>query len=87
MSDWEIGDLALCVDDSLAEWCLHRGRIYRVRGVLGEMLVLDGIAALDGSGRDGMYASRFRKILPDKHEACEAEFVTLLRRTKRTVKA
>lgn len=30
-------------------------------------------------------SDRFRKILPDKHDACESEFVDLLKRSKRKV--
>jgi hypothetical protein len=98
MSDWQVGDLAVCVDatsriartgTSLAE-----GQVYRVSGLhmpgklvrsdfgspadLGLFLV--GLRSVSTSG--AFDARRFRKVTPDKHEACEDEFVTLLKRGK-----
>jgi hypothetical protein len=43
---------------------------------------------LSGQFVDHPYAAdRFAKIRPDEHAPCEAEFVTLLNRSKRRVEA
>jgi hypothetical protein len=88
MSDWQVGDLALCVDDRPSRkpirWEPVAGAIYTVASVA----ITDGGSALEleeDPYRDGLtawFASRFRKIRPDEHEACEPEFVKLLKRTK-----
>ncbi len=88
---WAVGDLALCVDDRTSRGSpfvdVEAGKSYVVVGFDptsarhdlfgrdGGGLVLDGIEARTA-------AARFIKILPDKHEACEQEFVTLLNRRK-----
>lgn len=91
---WEVGDLALCVNDSLIR-CSgginHRG-VYSVAGKVmrvDEMFVdtCGCCTVLTGGDGKGGVAQRFRKILPDQHEACEAEFVTLLKRSKKRVTA
>lgn len=99
MSDWQVGDLAVCVDDrfnpAYGETLLARGRTYTVVEVTyctisnvlwhaGTGLVLAGVPC---SGLHGFAAERFRKIRPDEREACEPEFVTLLNRIKRKVEA
>lgn len=90
---WDVGDLALCVDDSPcrcgtcggAAMTVNAGSVYRVDGVFAfeakPYLTFEGVPA-GARHKRGTYASRFRKILPDKHEPCEAEFVTLLKRSK-----
>lgn len=94
--DWAVGDLAVCVDDNYRSdttghaRLLRTGAVYTVEAVgvnrLGQQgLVLQGIRS--GGYLGGYLAERFRKIRPDAHEACEAEFVTLLKRTKRKVGA
>jgi hypothetical protein len=94
VSDWQVGDLAVCVDDS-PRYVGHRvivekGHVYRVTGVAempdGEAaLFLDGVIGwLPGEKCPVAYRiHRFRKIRPDEREACEPEFVTLLQRIKR----
>ena len=96
MNDWQIGDMALCIDASAPrDVCgnggieakreyianLIEGRIYKVTQIVtcscGEHVGLGCHADRAGGSSD-----RFRKIAPDKHEACEAEFVTLLKRRK-----
>jgi hypothetical protein len=86
--------LALCVDASPPrDLCgnggietsyarnLVKGRIYRVTKVV--VCQCGNHAGLgDQAERAGGSVDRFRKIRPDEHEACEPEFVTLLRRTK-----
>jgi hypothetical protein len=99
MSDWQVGDLALCVSRHDAYPAIVQpGRSFVVLGVwrdipavgdpsdLGIALTFRGVPRMD-DGESGYDAARFRKILPDKHEACEPKFVTLLKRTKRTVTA
>jgi hypothetical protein len=102
VSDWQVGDKALCVDARRSPGVrthvpLVEGRIYTVVGVAARRAVhalygLDTgglfLAGLVSGGTSGAYAAdRFRKIRPDEHSACEEEFVTLLKRTKRTVTA
>jgi hypothetical protein len=96
MSDWQVGDLAVCVDNAPRsttapgiQYRLECGRVYRVSALRqarsGKLnLFMEGVAYPFGIGNG---AFRFRKIRPDQHEACEPEFVTLLKRTKRTVPA
>jgi hypothetical protein len=95
-ADWQVGDLALCVNDSpcaiYGPVPYVKGRIYTVAsvrfgtdkttGVQGEGLKMAEIKA-----RYWRRSDCFRKIRPDEHQACEPEFITLLKRTKRTVKA
>lgn len=92
MSDWQVGDLAVCVDAGLRQsfgphlGCgLVLGRIYRVEAIGAPSIA--GLPTLIVSEVGRKIADRFRKILPDKHEECEPEFVTLLKRIKRTVSA
>ena len=102
MSDWQVGDLAVCVDARPNPRCGHRpsplveGKVYRVAGIdpyperhalygMDTGLFLRGMRSAANSG--GFAASRFRKIRPDEHEACEPEFVQLLKRSKRKVNA
>ena len=86
MPSWEVGDLALCLKMSgfLRHPSVEPGRIFKVEavefseGTLG--IILEGAHSRHRSRAH--VASSFRKILPDKHEACEEEFVTLLRKSK-----
>jgi hypothetical protein len=77
MSDWAPGDLAAVVDPTLS---LKHGEICRVASVCcgGTGLNVEGHVPDCHAFR----ASRFSKIRPDKHEDCEPEFVTLLKRSK-----
>jgi hypothetical protein len=94
MSDWQVGDLAVCVDNAVRcresrAGILVLGRAYKV-AVLGSPRGTDifclGFRDHAHTARKGFTpafaAERFRKIRPDKHEACEEEFVTLLKRRK-----
>lgn len=92
MSDWQVGDLAVCVDggpgrDSRWRVCgqlfregdgpLEAGQIYTVRAIRADVDHLAfGLVEIPGPWR----ADRFRKLRPDAHEACEEEFATLLKR-------
>jgi hypothetical protein len=93
MSDWQVGDLALCVGTTPAGRWMGQATGVTIDGpTSGQVLRVVKIT----HGGDGLrfaefdrsfHRDRFRKILPDAHEACEEEFVTLLRRTKRKVGA
>jgi hypothetical protein len=97
MSDWQAGDLAVCVDahdnPAFRPTEVREGRTYRVTQVINHPfrnhagwpgLLLQGIQCDCTNGFDHR---RFRKIRPDEQEACEPEFVTLLKRSKRKVSA
>jgi hypothetical protein len=95
MSDWQVGDLAVRVDcecgggHSRSSTGLKLGAVYRVVGVRpGPFLRCRAPCALilaedhTPTAYLGICSVTFRKIRPDEHEACEPEFVTLLRRSK-----
>lgn len=86
-ADWQIGDLALCVNDRPSPFfptvaCrLRSGAIYTVRGVgideggqLG--LFLEEVRSYGMKG--GFVSSRFRKIRPHTPDAEDAETIRLL---------
>jgi hypothetical protein len=91
---WEAGDLALCVnvmpcDCGAPLLGINVGQIYRVesmrRDELGGWLYLPDASVVPHFcviDEPWFAEEQFRKILPDKHEACEAEFVTLLKRQR-----
>jgi hypothetical protein len=99
--DWQVGDLAVCVNaDPHPQYgpvTLREGCVYRVAGVkpglefnslVGRQCIGIYIAGNLSAAPAGSYvADRFRKIRPDEHQACEPEFVTLLKRAKRPVAA
>jgi hypothetical protein len=96
MSDWQVGDLAVCVDDGPSReprnnptiWVV-KGSCYRVSAVVHGLL-LNGEpphAICPFNGPTGWAENRFRKIRPDEHEDCEPEFVELLNRIKRKAPA
>lgn len=101
MSDWQVGDLAVCVNSGPSRFGPEKrhnlvvDKVYRVVGIGGGTsdgrapysLFVAGAKAMYESDGYGFDPDRFRKIRPDEHEACEHEFVTLLKRTKRTVRA
>jgi hypothetical protein len=101
MSDWQVGDLAVCVSVSHPNYPhpfarLQVGRAYTVEAVGRPIETWNGRSfggerALglcevkpDIKGR-GYPESLFRKVRPDITEACEEEFVTLLKKSKRKV--
>lgn len=92
---WEVGDLALCVSDSLPgvpgrAVRVQVGKTYTVTGVyVSSVTATVGLVLAEAKPRKhpGFHEELFRKIKPDAHEACEDEFVTLLERIKRPVKA
>lgn len=103
MSDWQVGDLAVCVDagpcknaheliNPHRQGALVLGKAYLVIG-LGRArrerfsLFVKGATAADQDYGFGFSVHRFRKIRPDEQEACEPEFVTLIKRAKRKVDA
>ena len=100
MSDWQVGDLVVCVNagpiaypPSVADGLLAEGKIYRVIGyeVRGPKSKWPGMPCLllaEFHGRPGGFAAdRFRKIRPDDAEPCEVEFVELLKLSKHKVSA
>lgn len=95
MSDWQVGDLALCVD---AKPCPHFGNTGLVEGVIYTVVKvyvpeIGGASArfgrctglelreLESGTAHGFSAPRFRKIKPDA-EPCEEEFTVLIKRMK-----
>ena len=96
--DWQVGDLAVCVDarpDAYWGCNLIEGATYTVAAV--NWLVGHPAARNTVHGRTdiglaltevrsfaefGYHPDRFRKIRPDEHIACEDEFVTLLKRNR-----
>jgi hypothetical protein len=98
MSDWQVGDLAVCVDASpcRCERCEVLGRVAIVGLREGASYAVLEVCLDDGyeyirfavqTRRNNHWlgwagSDRFRKIRPDKHEECESEFVTLLKRRK-----
>ena len=93
---WQVGDLALCVDAACTA-LLAEGVAYTVTAAFFDpgfnrkaeftdfTLLLAEVRP--SPGRSGFCASRFRKIHPDEQEPCEAEFVTLLKRSRQQVQA
>lgn len=94
MSDWQIGDLALCIigdgwfgyqHGSIPSVYPEKNAVYRVETVkLRDTITFLYFAEIAGKGWN---SAAFRKIRPDEHESCEPEFVTLLKRSKRKVSA
>lgn len=96
MSDWQVGDLALCVASGrrTREGCVYTiadvlipGSIDPEDGRTDDMLLLRFSQLIPNPRGEWSGENRFRKIRPDEHEACEPEFVTLLKRAKRPVSA
>lgn len=87
MSDWQVGDLALCAAGKGCGDCWENGphpldgRTLTVIGVddWGESHPALTFAEAE---RLNWCACQFRKIRPDEHEACEPEFVKLLKRKR-----
>jgi hypothetical protein len=91
---WQVGDLAVCVElNPQTPFSLGGLRVGSIYTVTASYLGVSGVHCVDlaearSSHQSGGYQSfRFRKIRPDEHQACEPEFVTLLKRTKRPVAA
>lgn len=98
MTDWCVGDLAVCVDakpqagDWLSTCPLIEGRIYTVTGIYALSRPTNDRCRLGftlaevspSHGRLGFCADRFRRIVKDAHEASEKceQLLTLLKRRK-----
>jgi hypothetical protein len=88
-TDWQVGDLAVCVDADPC-WCcessgVELNALYRVTAVLSLAHTAQiglQIENADPGYHPGFGASRFRKVEQPKNEACEPEFVQLLKRSK-----
>jgi hypothetical protein len=95
MSDWAVGDRALCVEDGVfidhvGDRCgarivgqLVRGRVYLVRRVG----FLAGHTVLDIGLSFPKAAARFRKIRPDSHEGNAEDWREILKQNTRKVNA
>lgn len=87
--DWQVGDLALCIDDdirNLSEKVLKQGRVYTVEGLdvdpaFAEIgLFLSGVPRVwsDHWRREvGYLELRFRKITPDEADEFDRETIAL----------
>ena len=92
-ADWQVGDLALCVDDGRCTCCgdlfFNPNIVVVVSGVWtdkGDTWL--SFAEVQPPDHDHWWLhTDFRKIRPDKHETCEPEFIELLTRIKRKVSA
>jgi hypothetical protein len=89
MSDWQVGDMAVSIgrqnrDNWWAKGGPPKGTILPVDAVV----VTADWTALVFNQFPSPHFTRgwqhycFRKIRPDEHEACEPEFITLLKRSK-----
>jgi hypothetical protein len=96
VSDWQVGDLAVCVNADIDPFAGHNGGLtlnaaYTVREVVraeGEVgLRLRDLPNPTGCKYRAFSTVRFRKIRPDEQQACEPEFITLLKRSKQKVSA
>lgn len=94
MSDWAVGDLATPAQAIRAQYAIlsgiETGGVYTVAGLVDMHtddpgLIIAGHPSPHETRSWAAYA--FRKIRPDEHEACETEFVTLPKRSKRKVDA
>jgi hypothetical protein len=98
VSDWQVGDLAVRVKYDDPERWYPMGTI-TYGSTLGEIRRVDGVVLVAGEiglifadnpspHRTRAWSSlQWRKIRPDEREACEPEFITLLKRSKRKVDA
>lgn len=92
---WQVGDLAVCIAtaDPLRGKTdrLQVGAIYTVTGVYASKKEAGcfGLILRETKPRKhpGFHSHLFRRVVRDKHEACESEFVDLLNRIKRKVQA
>jgi hypothetical protein len=95
--------LVVVPENERACGCVHRNHTAPDQLVVGRAYQFAGFAAPEcrcASGRAvklygmrnraphiGYCQGRFRKIRPDEHEACEEEFVTLIKRSKQPAPA
>ena len=88
MSDWSVGDRAICVDGGCCSCCGSKffadNAAFTVTGVLpfGEELYLSFAEVAAPHHSPWWEHSAFRKARPDAHEKCEDEFITLLKRRR-----
>ena len=91
---WEVGDMAVCVLQGMIDTgcCAHSGKNAPSVGRIGKVVAIMAypdcacLYLVLESGEEGFF-ERFRKVVRDKYEPCETEFVTLLKRAKRPVTA
>lgn len=83
MSDWQIGDLALCVEDGPSVWGQAvpavRGRIYTVMAI-----VVDGqgltFLEIPHPNAEGYRKERFVKVTPPAADEFDRETIALMNR-------
>lgn len=84
MTDWQKGDLALCVDDKpspLGQHPARKGRVYTVATVVfGYDSLGLTFEEIDHPNAVGYYASRFRKVTPPKADEFDREVIDLMNR-------
>lgn len=96
MTDWQKGDLALCVDDGPKPWLtdeqlrqlnrIKKGRVYTVTGLgrvgtrSGPTFFIEGAPATYEHRGIGWTASRFRKVTPPKADEFDREVIDLMNR-------
>jgi len=91
--NWSPGDLAVCIMDGM--WAdFSDGHIYPLGPTKGEVLKVAGtgfvlnwhVLYFEKYGMEsGFVALNFRKAVLDKAEACEEDFVKLLKRSRQKV--
>lgn len=62
MCDFKVGDEVVCVDDSRMYGELIKGSVYVVRKVIPGYIYVHGYRSPTGSGLDGFWPDRFRKV-------------------------
>lgn len=81
MSDWQVGDLALCVKGGVAT---VPGRIYTVTVIasssIGLLLQFRELEHRPTHSRDKSLAARFRKITPPAADEFDHETIALMNR-------
>jgi hypothetical protein len=91
-ANWNIGELAVFVDDGSPWTDRETGEPSKFPPVNGDVWRVDGVRMVDDiqflhfverPGWTWWSAYPFRKAILDKAEACESEFVDLLKRLKK----
>ena len=94
MTDWQIGDRALCIQVEHPTLGKTRrvelGKVYTVRGVyVSRSSGHVGLILIEAKPRTnpGFHAFMFQRLHPDEHHGERCDWELLLKRTKRTVRA
>lgn len=88
---WQVGDLAVGVGQKNCPYIGHSPVTGKTKGKVLRVVAVDvwhdgkrPILYLDHDDPDAYCGGCFRKVVRDQHEACEPEFVTLLKRKRVT---